>query len=34
MAYTESFVLSNGMYQVDLYVDGHLAQTGWFTVGQ
>ena len=32
VAYTESFILASGMYQVDLYIDGHLAQTGWFVV--
>jgi hypothetical protein len=32
LAYSDSFVLASGFYEVELYIDGHLAQRGFFVV--
>ena len=32
LSYSDTFVLSSGVYEVDMFVDGQLAQRGYFTV--
>lgn len=33
-AYSDTFVFDSGQYMVELYVDNHLAQRGWFTISE
>ncbi len=32
LSYSDTFVLTSGAYEVDMFVDGQLAQRGYFTV--
>jgi tetratricopeptide (TPR) repeat protein len=33
-AYSDTFVFDAGQYVVEMYVDNHLAQRGWFTISE